>query len=71
MGKEQRLAPEPVSVRYTIRKKGGKLEVLGLTGSASEDRLPWRRSSLQKYFQLVPDAAGNTGQWCRTFKPAG
>lgn len=71
VGKEQRLAPEPVSVRYTIRKKGGKLEVLGLTGSASEDRLPWRRSSLQKYFQLVPDAAGNTGQWCRTFKPAG
>lgn len=70
IGKEQRLAPEPVRARYTIGKKGNRLKVLGLTGSAVEDRLPWRRGSLQKYFRLVPDAAGNTGQWCRGFKPA-
>lgn len=71
IGKEQRLAPDPVAARYKIRKKGGKLKVLGLTASRAEDRLPWRRGSVQKYFQLVPDAAGSTGHWCRTFKPVG
>lgn len=70
-GKEQRLAPEPVSVRYTISKSGGRLKVLGLTGSNAEDSVPWRRGSVKKYFSLVPDAAGNTGQWCRSFKPVG
>lgn len=45
---------------------------LGVAGSpALAYRLPWRRGSRQKYYQLVPDAAGNTGQWCRTFKPMG
>jgi len=71
VGREQRVAPDPVKARYTIRKKGSRLKVLGLTGSAQEDRLPWRRSSVRKYFQLVPDAAGYTGSWCRTFKSLG
>lgn len=71
VGKEQRLAPEPVRVKYTVKKKGGRLKVLGLTGNRADDRLPWRRGSLQKYFQLVPKATGNTGEWCRTFKPMG
>lgn len=70
VGREQRLPPEPVAVRYSIRKKGSKLKVAGI-GSASEDRSPWRRASVQKYTQLVPDAAGNTGEWCRTFRPVG
>lgn len=69
VGKEQRLAPEPVKARYTIRQKGSRLKVLGLTGSAQEDRLAWRRASLRKYFQLVPEAASYTGSWCRAFKP--
>lgn len=71
VGMEQGLAPDPVAVRYTIRKGGGRLKVFELTGSMQEDRLPWRRGSVQKYFQLVPDAIGNTGEWCRTFKPMG
>ncbi|MEZ5186631.1 MAG: hypothetical protein R2720_12875 [Candidatus Nanopelagicales bacterium] len=71
VGKEQRVAPDPIPARYKIRKKSGRLQVLGLSGSVQEDRLPWRRGSVQKYFQLVPDAAGYTGQWCRTFKRMG
>ena len=71
VGKEQRLAPEPVRVAYRIKKAGSRLKVLGLTGSRPEDRLPWRRGSVQRYFALVPDATGNTGDWCRTFRPKG
>jgi hypothetical protein len=70
VGKEQRLAPEPIKARYTIRRKGGRLMVLGLT-SSEQDRVAWRRASLRKYFQLVPEAAGHEGSWCLTFKPMG
>ncbi|MFN8185004.1 MAG: hypothetical protein U0R23_11325 [Candidatus Nanopelagicales bacterium] len=69
VGKEQRVAPDPLRARYTIRMKGARLKVSGLTGSKAQDGLPWRRGSLRQYFQLVPDAAGNTGSWCRTFSP--
>ena len=64
-----RVAPDPLRARYTIRMKGARLKVSGLTGSKAQDGLPWRRGSLRQYFQLVPDAAGNTGSWCRTFSP--
>lgn len=68
-GKVQRLAPEPVRARYRIKRTGAKLRVLGLTGLKAQDRLPWKRASVQQFNELVPQSVGNSGDWCRTFKP--
>jgi hypothetical protein len=37
-GKVQRVAPDPITVRYTIERDGKKLRVLGLTGLKKLDR---------------------------------
>lgn len=70
-GKEQRVAPDPIPVRYTIKRKGRTLRVVGLTGLKSDDRLRWRRGTVAKFHRLVPKAAGNDGSWCRTYTPLG
>lgn len=64
IGKEQRVAPDPLAVRYTFGTKNGKLTVKGLPGK-------WWRSSVKRFHALVPEAEGNDGAWCRTYKPIG
>jgi hypothetical protein len=66
-GKVQRVAPDPIPVRYTIQRDGKKLQVLGLTGLKELDRQPWKRSSVKRFNALVPESAGNPGTWCRTY----
>ncbi len=68
-GNVQRVAPDPIKVRYTIRRDGKKLRVLGLTGLKELDRQPWRQSSVQRFNAVVPESADNPGTWCRTFRP--
>lgn len=68
VGKELRVAPDPLAVRYTFVKESGKLTVLRLTGWKPEDRRPWRRSTVKKFRAWVPEAPG-AGQWCRTYQP--
>ena len=68
-GKVQRVALDPIKVRYTIQRDGKKLRVLGLTGLKELDRQPWRRSSVQRFNAVVPESADNPGTWCRTFRP--
>lgn len=70
-GKEQRVAPDPLPVRYTIKREGRTLRVAGLTGLKADNRLRWRRGTIAKFHRLVPQAAGNDGSWCRRFTPIG
>ena len=49
-GKVQRVAPDPIKVRYTIQRDGKKLRVLGLTGLKELDRhalAPVERAAIQ------------------------
>ena len=68
-GNLQRVAPDPIKVRYTIQRDGKRLRVLGLTGLKELDGMPWRRSSVQPFNAVVPESADNPGTWCRTFRP--
>ena len=68
-GMQQRVAPNPIRTRFGLKQKGSKLWTPGFTDGAGQDRRPWRRGSLEKYHQLVPQSQQNPGTWCLTQHP--
>ena len=69
VGMQQRVAPEPIRMRFGLKRKGSKLWTPGFTDGAGQDRRPWRRGSLERYHQLVPQSQQNPGTWCLNQHP--